>query len=165
MTDLHPRYLDWASQLADLIATVRQQNLRNEVVVWAIRLNFRKLADIGLNGKGKYRGHPHWTKSAFDYLQKADAVQRGRIPTNLLRHEHAIPVAHVAEELLTLPFASTDAIASHILARSVVVIMTEQEADRIPFELNKAMPHAWDGIDVFARYRACGLYDSITRLF
>ena len=73
--------------------------------------------------------------------------------------DHAIPLAVLVDELLSLGAASREALENAIISRLVLVAITKNEHDIVLRKagLSKSMPSAWDGRDPFARYRAAGI--------
>ena len=113
-------------------------------------------------GRGKYKGQAHWSRDALKVL----STHQGNVRDASLElsHEHIFPV----NELITLlrrvgRNATPEACASIINKYSGVAIITRLEDELFrTFKLRSAMPLAWDGVDLWARYKAVGLYEHIT---
>jgi hypothetical protein len=122
----------------------------------------RKLHDCATSfrGSGKYLGHAHWSRTAIERLKKNGGTERGI--TNLLSHEHVVPVGVVLDKLLNNCQKSIADIEELIRCFSVVAIVTREEESLLSEAgLRGKMPNNWDGRDVWARYRTAGLYERI----
>jgi len=128
-----------------------------------INVGIRKLHDNAKspygNKKGKYLGHPLWSKDALEHLANNNGSINGI--TKYLSHEHLIPLKIVVQDFIcTLPrSASAETYEQTILKYAAVAIITREEDKKFGIAgLNSAMPSGWDKEDVFARYRKVGLY-------
>jgi len=117
---------------------------------------FRKAhdkADVGL-GMDKFKGHLFWSDAALATLaEKRTHNERVSIG---LRHEHAVPLLFLVEEILfTLPRnSSLEGIYSEIKEYGKVVIITRDEDKML--KPSKTMPEGWSENNkngVFARYK------------
>jgi hypothetical protein len=123
----------------------------------------RKLHDCATSfrGCGKYLGHAHWSRNALRLLHQNGGTERGI--TKLLSHEHVVPVGVVLSILLRNGTrASVTEIEKLIHRFSVVAIITRDEETLLTAAgLKNKMPEGWNGRDVWARYKAVGLYECI----
>jgi len=161
--DLNPVKLRTVAAIAHSVLSVGMADLDKTIARQMLEEGIRKLHDsaTSFRGQGKYRGHAHWSRSAQKILNNNGGTQRGI--TGLLSHEHVVPVNVVLDILLrNSATATTNDIEELILSYSVVAIITrEEEAILTGAGLKSRMPDGWDGRDVWARYKATGLYEHI----
>lgn len=123
----------------------------------------RKLHDYATSarGRGKYKGHSHWSKDAVLILNSNGGIV-SRV-NRFLSHEHVVPVRLVVDRLLQIsPNAPIEDFEIEIRRFSVVAIVTRDEEQLLrEAGLRDTMPAGWNEIDVWARYRAVGLYENI----
>lgn len=128
-----------------------------------INIGIRKLHDIARSerGKGKYLGHPLWSKNAIKILEENEGKIKG--VTEYLTHEHLVPLNVVVELLIRIPLNSpVDIYKREILKLAAVAIITREEDMRFDeAKLTRKMPHNWCGTDVFARYKKVNLFDDL----
>jgi len=128
-----------------------------------INVGIRKLHDNAQSprGKGKYLGHPIWSKKALKILELND----GRISniTKYLSHEHLVPLNIIVNKLLEIPQqAGIDIYKNTIIKFAAVVIITREEEQLFrAVKLSNTMPVDWCGSDVFARYKKVRLFNEL----
>ena len=161
-THLHSAKLRTVSSIVKFVAVLPIATLDCTIASQMIREGIRKLHDCATSsrGHGKYLGHAHWSRAALKHLEQNGGATSGI--TKLLAHEHVVPVGIVVSELLKGGQKTEIEIEKLILRLSVVAIITrEEEALLSEAKLRSRMPDDWDGHDIWARYRAVGLYECI----
>ena len=139
-------------------------NSEETIPMQMINNGIRKLHDNARSsrGKGKYLGHPLWSKNALKYLHDNGASLDGI--TKYLSHEHLIPLKVVVSDFLCnlQNNAPVELYESTILKYSAVAIITRKEDQLFRLaKLSTSMPDNWDKRDVFSRYKSVGLYDEL----
>jgi hypothetical protein len=165
MTDtrLDSAKLRTVASAAHFVASAPSEKWDRTVASQMIGEGIRKLHDCAtsLRGHGKYLGHAHWSRNALMLLQQNGGTERGI--TKLLSHEHVVPVGVVLSILLRNDTGtSVNEIEKLIHRFSVVAIITRNEEALLTVAgLKNKMPEGWSRRDVWARYKAVGLYECI----
>ena len=130
-----------------------------------LNVGIRKLHDRATSprGRGKYKGHPVWSKQALRVLE--DHGNSLNKATRDLAHEHVIPLNYLIRTIVlaTPKNSPVEIFRSHIVDLAAVVILTrEQDIFLREAGLASRMPKGWrPGDDLWARYRAVGLYEDL----
>ncbi|WP_070962898.1 hypothetical protein [Vibrio sonorensis] len=125
-----------------------------------LNIALRKLHDTGSSsrGTGKFEGHPLWSKEAEKIAAQLN-YKKGKY-RKYLAHEHMVPVNVVCDKLLGIEKDKPlDDFYKVIREFSAVAIVSKEE-DKLLDKFKNDMPDKWKS-DVFARYRAVGLFDSL----
>jgi hypothetical protein len=128
-----------------------------------LREGLRKLHDHATfgRGKGKFLGHPNWSKDALHILRKSDLkINEAK---SQLRHEHVVPVDDVVRMLIAQGKAATKESCQEIIQKFSLVAIITRDEDRLLTRSNNAL-ESWDSADLWSRYKAIELYENMTTL-
>lgn len=144
---------------AALMISSKTNNCDVDILRKMLAEGIRKLHDNvthpnGL-GRGKYLGHPIWSRAAKDLLDGGEkSVNSIKC---MLRHEHVIPINVVVSELIALGVTANFTLCQDIMVkRSVVAIITRAEDAKLR---RNSMPDDKNLDPVWARYEEAGLHD------
>lgn len=93
---------------------------------------------------GKYEGCRWWSRQAMQGQQE-------------LRHEHVVPRRVIISLLLDTVDVHEDRVRSALQLCVGAVVTKEEDRQLNSVGLRRRMPHDWDGVDVFARYKVAGI--------
>jgi len=130
--------------------------LDDRLIPQTLGIAIRKLHDFGecSRGRGKYLGHPCWSREARKLLEGNSDKVRGII--GKLSHEHVIPVGVVVTELLARPAQTSVREFEELITRlSLVAIVTRtEEIEHLhSIKLQDAPSDRWFDSDPWWRYR------------
>lgn len=129
-----------------------------------VREGIRKVHDTAesFRGKGKYLGHAHWSRGALKLLRDNGGIERGI--TDLLSHEHVVPVSVLVNDILFANPRDTELeeYERQLYEYSVVAIVTRREHTKLTeAKLGSLMPVGWQETGVWARYIQTELMEEI----
>lgn len=162
MTKLNSKKLRAVAELARF-CVAHPELLDDTLLPQTLGIAIRKLHDFGecKLGKGKYLGHPYWSREARVLLEANSRKIEGI--ESSLSHEHVIPVSVVVKRLLSLPTKSSIQEFENEIRRLslVAIIHRDQDASLRAVKISRSSNHDWIESDPWWRYREAKILSQI----
>lgn len=163
-TALKPEKVLTVALIAKFLVDSNFENVDRTLAQQMVVEGVRKIHDaaVSFRGRGKYLGHAHWSRQALKLLADNGGTEKGI--TDLLSHEHVIPVSYIVNDILfkNPPGTKIEEYQCQIDEYSIVAIVTRAEHKKLTdAKLGHVMPHGWKEIGLWARYIQAELREDI----